>query len=695
MGDWLAQTQAAGATGGWRPRIIYTQPGVCGSQTVADLQSFFATQTNYKVADHDLAHWLYADQKTGSGGYDLGPNELIVFEKADCHSFDLPAVLQAHLGVGEDTAVTGSRLGESASGIATVQSAPSVALQPRSLSGGIDPDADQPEDGPLVVTAIIDHAIPFAHARFRQGHARSRLDGVWLQGRGGASSKVVIGCQISGAEIDGFLDRIGDDLDSDAAVYAEVANPTGALWKAGNRPLAQSYCHGGMMLDIAAGRDMQDPKSARHRILAVELPPQLVAQTNGFMHEIYVKSAMNWIWYAARQLYADSPHEVLLNYSFGDHSGRHDGQGLLDADFQLRLERREFAAVAVSAGNSFQADCHAELTGQEISEGQEMFLCLQPDDKTASFVQFWLDGDYPELPFDFEVVPPSTTGYTSPPSPLLQDGELQDMADPSGAIARVYVQRDLPVYALPSGMSGKARTRVTLAICPTASDYPTSRLAPAGRWRLVFTPKAGANLSEQERVMIWVERGDSLAGFPARGRQAYLDHVNHVRRLENGRWDEALSVDGDPIKRRNTMSSNACAAGVLVASAMRGPTSGAIAAYSSAGAGAGYSGAEPSGPLVAVEIELSDARRSILAAGTGSGTVRLANGTSAATANLSRRLADAVLDGLVATGDSSAKPDLRSYALSLASRGAGLDPARIGAGRISNPESREALRQHV
>ncbi|WP_299924530.1 hypothetical protein [uncultured Pelagimonas sp.] len=696
MGDWLAQTQEERGSTGWRPRIIYTQPGVSGAKTAADMQSFFATQSGYKVTDHDLAHWLYADQNAGKDGYETGPNELIVFEKVDCPSFELPAALQAHLGGDDASAISGSRLGETAQGVAAAQTTTSFGLQPRTLGEREQTKGAQTDGDPLVVTAIIDHAIPFAHARFRHGRAHSRLDAVWLQGRGneGASAcEVVIGRQIAGAEIDAFLGRIGGDLDSEAAVYSEIANPAGASWRAGNRPLAQSYCHGGMMLDIAAGRDIDDPKATRHRILAVELPPQLVAQTNGFMHEIYVKSAMNWVWHAARQLYANVPHEVLLNYSFGDHSGRHDGQGLLDADFQLRLDRNEFAAVTVSAGNSFQADCHAELTSDDIVQRQELYLCLQPDDKTASFVQFWLEGDCPDLPFEFDVAPPTTIGYEPPPAPLSQDGELQDMADPSAAIARIYVQRDLPDYALPVGMSGKARTRVTLAIRPTASDDPTALVAPAGRWRLVFGPKHGATLSSEERVMLWVERGDSLAGFPARGRQAYLDHPSHQRRLENGRLDEALSIAGNPIKRRNTMSSNACAAGALVAAAARGPSSDAMAAYSSAGAGADVPGDEPIGPLVALEVELSDARRSMLAAGTGSGTVRLANGTSAATANLSRKLADAILDGLAEASGASSKPDLRTYAVSLATRGAELDPARAGAGRVPSGAAREVLRQ--
>ncbi|MGH1415046.1 MAG: hypothetical protein ACRBB0_16275 [Pelagimonas sp.] len=699
MGDWLAQSDGRAGSDAWRPRIIYTETSVAAKVNATDMQAFFAAQSDYRVTQHDLNHWMHCNLQSGTTGFDNGPNELIVFEHvksdSDNDSFDLDQKMGAHLGVASPEHITVAAIGAAASGIAT-RAAPQAtqAEQPVVIQSRYHEETKS-DEGPLVVTAMIDHAIPFANSRFRQSLTESRVDAVWLQGRGGAhpSGDVVIGRALFAADIDQLLTPSVAELGGDAAVYTQLANPAGGMWQAGDRPLAQSYCHGGMMLDIAAGRQLEDPKAARHRILAVELPPQLVAQTNGFMHEIYVKSAMNWVWDTASQLYADTPHEVLLNYSFGDHSGRHDGQGLLDADFQLRLDRSEFAAITVSAGNAFQADCHAELTGAEIAAGQELFLCLQPDDKTASFVQFWLEGDYDELPFVLSVTPPSTTGFTPPPAPLAGDGDLQDMDDPTEALARLYVQRDEPDYALPAGAVGRARTRVTLALRPTASDDPKARVAPAGRWTLAFGPKSDVALDAQERVMLWVERGDSLAGFPPRGRQAYLDHRNHQRRLGNGRLDEALSVTGDPIKRRNTISSNACARDVLVVSATRASGSGAFAAYSSAGAGTNPAGDEPSGPVAGVAIELSDARRSMLASGTGSGTVRLANGTSAAAASLSRRLADAILDGEVAVGTNTITQDLRAHVLTLANADPRRDTARGGAGRIANTDRREQMRR--
>lgn len=696
--DWLRAIGSSPAADGWCPRVIYTPWGLLGDAlkrnaqaTIKALEALFSGASSYRVNLHDLEHWAQSDYRKDETHFGQGHNELIIFEKAGNPCFDLPELLEhalaapfagvvstsdagAAVSVGVPACVRGNLTHSFAVGAGVV----SKQVIPAAIAASGD------RDTPLVITAIIDHAIPFAHNRFRQSQTQSRIDGIWLQGTPWAQSRVgpAIGRALSGADIAGLLRQIGSTFRDETALYSSVrSGQTVGQRQSGDAPLQQSYSHGGMMLDLAAGREASDPHGPRHRILAVQLPAQIVAQTNGFLHELFVKSAVNWIWFMARALYADHPHEVILNYSFGDFCGRRDGQGMLDADFQLRLDRAELAAITVSAGNGFQSDCHAEISAADIVQGQELTLCLQPDDKTPTFVQFWLDGDYDTLPFDLEITPPKTSGIASIVTALEDDVELVDQRT-GAAVARVYYQHDTPVYALPTGAVAAPRTRVTLAFCPTAAQG-TQAMAAAGRWTISFRARAHCDLPADEKIMLWVERGDSLPGFLPKGRQARLDHPAHVRIAASGRWNTDLDPAGTPIKRRGTLSANANAADVLSAGAARRGDAGRFAVYSAAG-----TGRAPSGPTVAVEVERSDSRRSVLGAGTLSGAARLGNGTSSASAAMSRHLADAMLSGAVPVGSPEIVQRLKAHLIAQARPTT--NPARSGAGVLPASAARRA-----
>ncbi|PYG32350.1 hypothetical protein C8N36_10398 [Pelagimonas varians] len=687
-GHWMRKTGTIPTTGGWQPRVIYTPWGMLAramtdnaGTTVQALEALFSGASSYRVNLHDLEHWAYCDLRKDQPHFGQGHNELIIFEKANNPSFELPRLLGHALEAATEEQVFGSDAGavvysdvpQSLSGNLTTCFAANSGLV-ASGSMPVLPADTCDKGGPLVVTAIIDHAIPFAHERFRLSADRSRIDAIWLQGTPTAQSNTspAIGRALTGSSIADLLGQIGGAFRDENELYSSMSSvPMGRDRQAGDTPLQQSFCHGGMMLDLAAGREINDALASKHRILGVELPAQIVAQTNGFLHELFVKSAMNWIWFTARSMYANHPHEVILNYSFGDFCGRRDGLGMLDADFQLRLDRDELAGITVSAGNGFQSDCHAEITASEMAQGQDLTLCLQPGDKTPSFVQFWLDGSHESLPFELEIKPPSTSGIAPIVTSLEDDLELVDPKAGS-AVARAYLQQDAPRYAVPDGRTATIRTRVTIAFCRTEAARGQAA-APAGRWGLSFKSRANCDLSAQEKVMLWVERGDSLPGFLPAGRQAYLAHANHQRWDESGRRNTALDGAWSPIKRRNTLSANANAADVLSVAAYRQAGRGQPALYTAAGGGA-----KSGGPTVAVAIERSDNRRSVLAAGTLSGATRMGNGTSAASAALSRHLAEAVLSGTVPVGSADIVKRLRSHVIDLAEPSK--NPARSGAG---------------
>ena len=93
-------------------------------------------------------------------------------------------------------------------------------------------------------------------------------------------------------------------------------------------------------------------------------------------------------------------------------------------------------------------------------------------------------------------------------------------------------------------------------------DHPlrtlaNATLAPAGAWTVKLYNR---QLALAQPVHVWIQRDDSLYGFPRLGRQSYLDEVAYKRFDDGGRpiEDDARNP-GALTKRRGTI--NAIATG--------------------------------------------------------------------------------------------------------------------------------------
>ena len=404
----------------------------------------------------------------------------------------------------------------------------------------------------------------------------------------------------------------------------------------GGEPLRAMAGHGTQTLDIAAGDDPlapQDFSSAAHQILAVQLPPEIIARTNGFLSELYIKSAMNWIWLQHAWHARDA--ELVVNVSLTTNCGRHDGLDILEADFQRRLEFGEVDFISVPAGNAYLSRTHAEYSYDDLAQMCDLELFVQPDSKEPVFVQMYpevLDLGSTTSPLEVHVFAPTGESITAASIP---PGYYETM---SGDIAKLYHQADKPLHLLPRKSYGKDRFAITIAINPTDTlFYKSVPPAPPGRWKVRLKRKG--NLVPKSVVHVRVERGDSVAGFPPRGRQAYFSDFTY-QLWDAAGFPEENDVAGTPIRREGTINGFGTAIDVTTVASHR-TSDKAASRFSSARSGKMH----PPQPSITLPSEASHARPNVLAAGILSGSVAHGSGTSYSCARAARSAAILALSG--------------------------------------------------
>src|SRR5262249_26535463 len=102
----------------------------------------------------------------------------------------------------------------------------------------------------------------------------------------------------------------------------------------------------------------------------------------------FINDAVQYIFARADRL----NKAAVVNISYGGYMGPHDGTSVLEAgiDNLLALPDR---AVVVSAGNGFEADCHAHDTVKPTKKSKPLRWVLHPFDPTQNFMQIWYNGN--------------------------------------------------------------------------------------------------------------------------------------------------------------------------------------------------------------------------------------------------------------------------------------------------------------
>jgi len=640
---------------GWVPVVwTYRESGTAASltdlaQKVSDalhgpvtLPGGATPKGMHAVSRHDFIYFLYSVMTSSPR-----EGELIIFTQNPDELVHRQASLVADLATGGTTAdIQTVRIGGWISGrwIDPGAGPSDLSAYATQAAGVIQAIAAAPTGGKdRLVGAVIDHSIGFANTRFRlPGGTKTRFEAVWAQQAStradtfqAPSTGVVSGRSYGRSDIDGAMAKLGADLEDEAELYnwlgiTDRANPSHRHW---DNPLDVGGGHGSHVTDIAYGADPFDPAESDFAtetpLLAVQLPSELVLRTNGYLHEPFVKSGLNWIWLQA-QLMAGTGRapKIVLNYSFGDYADRHDGFGMLDADFQRRLTKGEFALISLPTGNSYLTSTHAVFEGKELKKAngdRSITLRVQPDDKVPTFTEFWVRTSTAGSKTAVSVKATTPSGVVSG-GRLVSLGDYEELVINGDVIARIYYQKDAPKYLVPGGPA-PALSKITLAIMPTRQERAGLGEADHGAWELQF--KGGAALADTDQLEIWVERGDTPSGIPTRGRQAYLEHPNFQWRDDEGR---PIMVDDPkcPIKRFGTISSILNAEAPLGVAGYRFLDQRMSDFSSASSPDVPAAGGAPLQPTLAAVAEYSASRPGVLAAGTYSGTVRGARGTSSA-----------------------------------------------------------------
>lgn len=392
------------------------------------------------------------------------------------------------------------------------------------------------------------------------------------------------------------------------------------------------WSHGsGVLSQLAEGDD------APRGIHFVQLPTTTVSDTSGGSLATH---ALDGVLDAVAEAASQGATHVIVNLSFGTHSGPHDGTSMFERallqvlDFFDGRPGRPELHVVVPAGNSHRWRCHRSAhlrPGGQV----EMLWRVLPDNPDPAFVEMW-------LPDGGEHV---TVKVTPPAGPAVEvhAGEIRRWQTGN---APEQVVRGAVVFGK-SVTQGQRGTMVLVALAPTsplsyvsAEDLDARattngglRIGSAahGVWTIELSLAPGAQ--GLRRVDAWVQRGDAA---PARSRDMHGFDGRQSYFLETARHDvdPAVTINGIATAEH---------ARLHVVGAMRENDCG-ISHYSAAGPALAPS-MRIEAPDVVEAVDASHALPGALVGGARPGSSLRVSGTSIAAAMFSRRLYRLLADG--------------------------------------------------
>ena len=513
------------------------------------------------------------------------------------------------------------------------------------------PDGALPDPGKGCIIGVIDDAIPFVHQRFTLAGGLSRMAAVWMQDarfRPGTGTDLPSGAEWRGAELSELLARAaGGSLPGEDAIY----RLTGAvdLTRPGPPSGAFEAGHGAAVAPLAAGFDPGDPRARDHPVIAVCLPPRIIADSTGVLAPVPILTGMLFIIHRARRLCRfiearrGQPRgsvrlPVVVNLSLGLTAGPRDGSSLLerfmDAVSAVQVPDLGPVHFVLPMGNHRQGRLRARLRA-----GQQIGWRLPPDDTTINAIEIW-GPPYAHPPRGALQVtltppghPPATTAFTLP-------WQFSVLSDAKGTpLARAYYTPHL----LPDG---RWRDGIAVIATPTCPERLGEPFAPPGEWRVGIAGSTDPGASYD----VMAQRDEVIRGFRRGARQSWFHDPAYRSHDEAG---FPILTDarngGDPLViRKGTVNSYATGSRTLRAGAIYLRTE-RDAAY-----GALLEDGQPGDCLAPVDRSVNAG--TMIVRGRDSGSFALASGTSLAAPQLARWLAGqlsqgAVLDGRQAVRD--------------------------------------------
>ena len=485
------------------------------------------------------------------------------------------------------------------------------------------------QDPPNIV-GVIDDGLAFAHWRFREPCGKTtRVDYFCDQGyaAGEPQARVNSGRELTKANIDGYMA---------AATQAGLVNEDAVYRKAKYGEVNESISHGTHVMDLLCGGDPGNPEdeAAEARIIGVQihLPCRRTRDTSGRSLALHALNGMRYILdradSIARAHKAFGPSPVVINLSYGNFAGPHNGCSMLECAMDELREMRDKLSVVLPAGNNYLTRCHAAFELESKGE-KELNWRVQPDDATPNFMEIWAPPERMGHDFSVEVIPP---WGTSNPANLVGKNGVRILTDGKTVICTVvYLEK----------VATGDRPVVLVALAPTLSLDSGRKAGPSGIWRI----RIKNNADRKYRIAARIQRDDTPFSYRLRGRQSRFEDAKYVVYDYAGRFVETDDQDyrGRPlppdkqsyVKREETINGIATGRNTVIAGSYR-RSDGKTALYSAS--------ARNFGPDALLVSDDSWVQKGVLAAGSRSGSIFAMNGTSVAAPQLARTLVPPVTE---------------------------------------------------
>ncbi len=535
----------------------------------------------------------------------------------------------------------------------TIDAAFPVTQTAQGPAPGVDPAR------PLVIVAVIDHGIAFAHQALRT-NGTTRVDYCWSQSAtSDGSGAVLFGREFTRDRIEALVASHASD---EEAIYRDC----GLLGRPGlpPMPLGRAHSHGAHVLGTAAFAAAED--AAQVRIIAVDLPSTALWDTSGFGTDMFFLAALHYIFDRAAKIAAAEVRgelALVINVSMGWSGGPHDGSGALEAAMaELVTARRAVAPTAwvLPSGNMFQDMLSAEISDAHFVPAPDgkaqasLRWFAPPHDMTSSFVELWCDD------------PSGTTFSLTTPR-----GEMVSVGPQSGRHDIVAGGQIVGQISLDRYRGG--RWRVTICVAPSelkALPPDGYGAAPAGEWLI----SVRRNANRHGAIAVRVQRDADHEQGKTGGRQSYLRDPAYDPYSPDGALAQTDDPAADAMVHRfgglNGLATGPVSLNVggYVASRVE------AARYSSAGPLPGR------GVDVSAPTDRSSQQTGIVSSGTRTGSFVALQGTSSAAPQIARALAAAFLATPPPPG---AVPD--NYASCLFGRPGVVEVTGLGPGPTQQP----------
>ncbi|WP_424944613.1 hypothetical protein [Aliiroseovarius crassostreae] len=410
---------------------------------------------------------------------------------------------------------------------------------------------------PKAIVAVIDDALPFANRAFLNAGGQTRISHCWLQsGPGQDSACVPFGREIVNAEIDAWRATHGHD---EIALYYHAGAIDASQPELGNI-LLRHATHGSMVMGLAAGNAPlfeAAPQGDDIQIIAVQLPNTIAWDTSGFGKEMYMLSALHYIFDRAARIaahFGGGELPLVVNFSYGWSASRHDGKSEMEIAIEELLHSRRSLQpetyLCMPAGNNFDSRMHAVIEDRDFSGDPEQAAIgwdVKPDDLTSSYLELWFPDGFDTAGYSVTLTPPAHAALDQPVRLEIS----ADGPDPGNGDPRRFVEIEkggVNVGQISADQHRGERWRVMIALIPTAFTRGQSRAAPAGLWTVTVHRATGAaDVPAGAPLTIWLQRDDDPSDLNMQGRQSRLvsldDSVDgpHTRVLEQVRGYGSLN----------------------------------------------------------------------------------------------------------------------------------------------------------